>query len=79
VADESSSLLGPLPHLSENLDPKALLNASLAATPAQRLAWLEEASREIFAFIEGFYNRQRLHQSLRYLSPLEFERQSGDS
>ena len=37
----------------------------------------EEASREIFAFIEGFYNRQRLHQSLGYLSPLEFERRIG--
>ena len=34
----------------------------------------DEASREIFAFIEGFYNRQRLHQSLAYLSPLDFER-----
>jgi transposase InsO family protein len=33
----------------------------------------DDASREIFAFIEGFYNRQRLHQSLGYLSPLEFE------
>jgi putative transposase len=39
----------------------------------------DEASREIFAFIEGFYNRQRLHQSLRYLSPLEFERRISDS
>jgi len=37
----------------------------------------DEASREIFAFIEGFYNRQRLHQSLGYLSPLEFERRLG--
>ena len=37
-----------------------------------------DASREIFAFIEGFYNRQRLHQSLDYLSPLEFERQISD-
>ena len=36
----------------------------------------DDASREIFAFIEGFYNRQRLHQSLAYLSPLEFERGS---
>lgn len=38
----------------------------------------DEASRDIFAFIEGFYNRQRLHQSLDYLSPLEFERQISD-
>lgn len=37
----------------------------------------DEASQEIVAFMEGFYNRQRLHQSLRYLSPLEFERRIG--
>lgn len=39
----------------------------------------DEASREIFAFIEGFYNRQRLHQSLGYLSPLAFEQRVSDS
>ena len=38
----------------------------------------DDASREIFAFIEGLYNRQRLHQSLDYLSPLEFERRIRD-
>ncbi len=38
----------------------------------------EEASRDIFAFIEGFYNRQRLHQSLGYLSSLAFERRISD-
>jgi hypothetical protein len=43
VADESFSLLGPLPHPSENPDPETLRNASLEATPAQRLAWLDEA------------------------------------
>ena len=39
----------------------------------------DEARREIFAFIEGFYNRQRRHQSLGYLSPLEFERRLNGS
>ena len=39
----------------------------------------DEASREIFAFIEGVYNRQRLHQSLRYLTPLAFEQRISDS
>lgn len=28
---------------------------------------------EIFEFIEVFYNRQRLHQTLGYVSPEQFE------
>jgi putative transposase len=35
----------------------------------------EEARASIFEYIEAFYNRQRLHSSLGYLSPLHFERQ----
>jgi putative transposase len=34
----------------------------------------EEARTAIFEYIEVFYNRQRLHQTLGYLSPTEFER-----
>jgi len=49
VADESFSLLGPLPRPSENPDRETLRNASLAATPAQRLAWLEEALQLAYA------------------------------
>jgi len=36
----------------------------------------EEAQREVFSFIEGFYNTWRLHSSLGYLSPAEFERRA---
>ena len=36
-----------------------------------------EARTAIFEFIEGWYNRQRLHSSLDYLIPVEFELSSG--
>lgn len=36
-----------------------------------------EARSSIFEFIEVWYNRQRLHSSLGYLSPIEFEHSSG--
>jgi transposase InsO family protein len=32
-----------------------------------------EAQRDIFAFIEGFYNRTRLHSAIGYISPIEME------
>ena len=34
----------------------------------------QTAKLKIFDYIEGFYNRHRLHSSLSYLSPLAFER-----
>jgi len=36
-----------------------------------------EARTAIFEYIEGWYNRQRLHSSLDYLSPVDFELSSG--
>lgn len=34
---------------------------------------LEEARLEIFSYLEGYYNRERLHSSLGYKTPIEFE------
>jgi putative transposase len=34
---------------------------------------IEQARSEIFSYIEGYYNRTRLHSSLGYKSPIEFE------
>ena len=34
-----------------------------------------EAARTIFQYVEIFYNRHRLHSTLGYLSPEEFETQ----
>lgn len=36
---------------------------------------VEDARSEIFSYIEGYYNRIRLHSGLGYKSPLEFEKE----
>lgn len=36
-----------------------------------------QACQAIFDFIETFYNRRRLHSSLNYLSPVDFENQNN--
>ena len=39
--------------------------------------WLKDrVRRELFEFIEANYNRSRLHSSLEYQSPVEFEHQN---
>lgn len=43
----------------------------LPAIPKTR----QEAKRQVFRYIEGFYNRYRLHSSIDYLSPTEFKDQ----
>ena len=39
----------------------------------QHYATREDARRDIFAYIEGFYNRTRRHSAIGYLSPIEME------
>ena len=40
----------------------------------RRFATVTEARREVFGFIEGFYNTRRLHSALGYASPANFEK-----
>jgi transposase InsO family protein len=35
----------------------------------------QDAATEVFDFIEGYYNTKRLHSSIDYLTPMEFEKQ----
>jgi len=36
---------------------------------------VEQARSEVFSYIEGYYNRIRLHSGLGYKSPIEFEKE----
>lgn len=51
--------------------------ATLKLELIHRQSWATRAQvrRAVFEFIEVFYNRRRLHSSLNYLSPVEYERQ----
>jgi putative transposase len=39
----------------------------------RKYATRQEATRDIFAYIEGFYNRTRRHSAIGYISPIEME------
>ena len=34
----------------------------------------EEARRDLFSYVEGYYNRARMHSALGYLTPEEAEK-----
>ena len=55
----------------------ATLKTELAVVHHGRLLSQEELRSEIFAYLEGFYNTHRLHSTLGYVSPVEFERRWG--
>jgi putative transposase len=49
--------------------------ASIKKEKLNRRAWptRRDARNAVFAWIEGWYNRRRLHSTLGYLSPLDYE------
>lgn len=56
---------------------------SFLATLKSELVYLrrfqprQEAKEQIVEYLKGFYNRQRWHSSLGYLSPVKFEERTG--
>lgn len=43
------------------------------AIHGERFVSREQAKAQVFDYIEVYYNRQRLHSTLGYVSPVEFE------
>lgn len=43
----------------------------------RRWATRDETRRDLFAYIEGYYNRQRIHSALGYITPEQAERNAG--
>ena len=37
----------------------------------------DDAQRDLFAYIEGHYNRQRIHSVLGYITPEQAERKAS--
>ena len=65
-----TAMIQAIPSIGSGLSVLAVLFAT-SAVPRQA-----ETRQAIVGYIEGFYNRQRLHQALGYLSPMEFEMQA---
>jgi len=61
----------------DNAAMKSFIGTLKTECATQPFATRAQARTAIFEFIEAWYNRQRLHSSLDYLSPAEFERKSG--
>ena len=67
-----------------NCDDNAMLESFWATLKTECCAGEKPPTRQaarlrIFDYLEGFYNRRRLHSGLGYRSPLAFERTFGDS
>jgi putative transposase len=60
----------------DNAAMESFFSTLKAECAISQFATRSQARTAIFEYIEGWYNRQRLHSALGYLSPLEFELQS---
>ena len=66
--------MGSVASLRDNSPAESIMSAIKKECVHSRIFdTREQAQIEIFEYIESFYNRLRLHSSLGYLSPYEFE------
>jgi putative transposase len=64
------------------IDPNAAMESFFSSLNTERTARKvyrsrDEAKADVFDYIERFYNPKRRHSTIRYLSPMEYERQAG--
>jgi transposase InsO family protein len=75
---KAARLEGSMGHVGDALDNAVAESffATLQTELLDRRSWStrQQLRSAIFEYIEGFYNRQRRHSTLGYLSPAEFER-----
>lgn len=77
TALRKAGIIGSMGTVGDALDNALAesFNATLETELLNRRDWetRQELATAVFEFIEVFYNRERLHSSLGYLSPVDFE------
>jgi len=67
---------------SGNVWPNAAMESFFSSLKTERTTrklyrTRDEAKADVFDYIELFYNSKRRHPRVGYMSPMEFERQTG--
>ncbi len=79
---QAAGMQGSMGHVGDALDNAVAESffATLQTELLDRWSWStrQQLRSAIFDYIEGFYNRQRRHSTLGYLSPAEYERRWND-
>ena len=78
VHEKLSAPLRGAEHYNQ-IDPSTNVRKKLDTTYAKDYEDLEDLRLNISAFIECYYNRERLHSALGYRSPQEFEEATDSS